>query len=128
MNEKQIDTFERLQNQFKGLYTEMQLLSKKSPNDGINKFKLGVINPLLKTANTLLGNSRRPIAGFTLFSEESLPTNSDVVIVLSQYMQALEKLHSDNVMQTVNFDWVWLVDGDESEISTYGPPGNSEFE
>ena len=40
MNKNDIDIFEKLSGQLISVYEEISLLSKKNPNDAINKFKL----------------------------------------------------------------------------------------
>lgn len=48
----------------------------------------------------------------------SLPTNSDVVLFLSQYLNCLEKLGADNIMSSPG-GWVWKkADGTKSDIRT----------
>lgn len=49
-----IDKFEKVQGQLEGLLSEIAVLAKKSPNDGVNKFKLNFINKVLKEANNIL--------------------------------------------------------------------------
>ncbi len=39
-------------------------LAKKSPNDGLNKFKLKFVNTSLGQANVLLGNEYKPFDEF----------------------------------------------------------------
>jgi len=74
--------------QVDSLYDEFDKLSKKSPGDAVNKFKLKLINELIVKANEALGE-RRPFESFETFDEDELPTNSDVVVILSQYRRAL---------------------------------------
>lgn len=66
---------------------EFRRLSDKKPNDTVNEFKLNIVNKLLAEANNeleILG-SRPPISGFTQFEENALPSNSDVLLVLTLY-------------------------------------------
>lgn len=79
--DKQLDTF----------YEEIGLISKKKPSEPLNKFKLGFINQTIGKANELLGEEFRPFPDFTLFDiEASLPTASDVVMMLAHYRTAME--------------------------------------
>lgn len=75
--------------QMVGLRNDMAELSKKKPDDAVNKFKLVVINEVLAEANNLLGEKKLPIKSFRAFDVESLPTNSDVMLILTQYVRAL---------------------------------------
>jgi hypothetical protein len=79
--------FEKASKQMASLSHEIGELSKKKPDGPINKFKLGVINKLLGDVNPFLGD-QKPFPDFTLFDEDSLPTNSDVKLILSLYMSS----------------------------------------
>ncbi len=114
MNSSDVDKFEKLAGQVLGLYEEMSILSKKSPNDAVNKFKLKFINGQLSESNALLEERYRPFADFANFSEDDVPQNSDVVFILAQYLQCLEKLRGDHVVIR-NGAWYWHVKGGEAE-------------
>jgi len=120
MKETEIFQFEKIQGQIEGLYKEIGLLSRKSPNDAVNKFKLKFINQLLVEANTLLKDSYKPLEGFDKFDEDELPTNSDVTMVFEQYLNCLEKLRGDNIEQK-HSSWYWLLDGEISSHRTSIP-------
>jgi len=116
----QVAEFETIQSQLDGLCEEIRALAVKRPNDTLNKFKLGVVNGLLRRTNELLGK-QAPLEGFEQFSEVELPSNSDVLVVLSQYLVFLEQIRSDNIMQDMAGRWVWMGDGGLSEIRTPPP-------
>jgi len=99
MKTKQVQCFEKMHVQMQSLHTEIGTLSKKSPNDAVNKFKLKLINNLLQTGNELLKGEYKALAGFDQFDEVDIPTNSDVTVVLAQYLNCLEKLRADNICQ-----------------------------
>ncbi len=61
-----------------------------------------------------------PFKGFLKFDENDLPTNSDVVFVLTGYLGAFEKLRSDNIRMSLG-RWYWEIDGEISEIQTVAP-------
>jgi hypothetical protein len=117
-----VNLFEKIHVQMQALHDEVGVLSKKSPNDAINKFKLKLINGLLQETNSLLKGDYIPLVGFEMFSEDDIPTNSDVVIVLAQYLNCLEKLRADNIRQS-DFDvsWFWIVNNKISDIRTAPP-------
>lgn len=114
MNSSDVDKFEKLAGQVLGLYEEMSILSKKSPNDAVNKFKLKFINRQLSESNAFLGERYRPFADFAIFSEDDIPQNSDVVFILAQYLQCMEKLRGDHVVIR-NGAWYWHVEGGEAD-------------
>lgn len=80
-----------------GIHSELGALARKSPNDGVNNFKLLLINEVVSSCNDLLGQQYRPLAGFTLFDPDTIPSNSDVTFIVAQYMESLEKFRADNV-------------------------------
>lgn len=114
LNSSDVDKFEKLAGQVLGLYEEMSILSKKSPNDAVNKFKLKFINRQLSESNTLLGARYRPFDDFEVFDEDAIPQNSDVVFILSQYLQCMEKLRGDYVVVR-NGAWCWKVKGGKGD-------------
>jgi len=122
MNKEEINKFEKVQSQIEGLYKEIGILSKKSPNDAVNKFKLKFINQILVEANGILQESYKPLEGFNSFEEDDLPSNSDVTMIFEQYLSCLEKLRSDNIT-TIEYKigWFWIVDGEPSKIKTSKP-------
>jgi len=120
LNSSDVDKFEKLARQVLGLYEEMSILSKKSPNDAVNKFKLKFINRQLSESNTLLGPRYRPFDDFEVFDEDEVPQNSDVVFILSQYLQCMEKLRGDYVVVR-NGTWYWKVEvGEEDQVDEQG--------
>lgn len=73
-----------------GLYNEMKDFAKKSPNETLNTFKIKSLNRVLEPIKELLKN--QPTASFLdILDETALPSNSDVVIILSQYLTAMKK-------------------------------------
>ena len=84
MEKDKIEKFEKLHIQIKDMYNELSILSKKSPDGAINKFKLKFINQLIEEANQFLKERYKPFADFEKFEEEDIPFNSDVVMIISQ--------------------------------------------
>jgi len=115
-----IDAFEKTQAQMEALHREIAALSRKSPNDGVNIFKLGLINKVVHTTNQLLGETYRPFADFDSFDENNLPTVSDVAMVLAQYLNCLEKYRADNVHVYQGY-WCWCTGAGEDCIRTAQP-------
>jgi hypothetical protein len=101
-----VEAYDRIQHQISKLYEEMAALSKPKPDAPLNSFKLKVVNERLRAANLLLLPPHRPFDDFDEFTDESLPTNSDVVVVLSQYLDALEGWRSDHIVQ-ISVNWFW---------------------
>ncbi len=127
MNIDEINEFERLQAQLQSLYLEMGTISKKKPDDAVNEFKLSLINNILERANSVLGDNYRPFDDFEIFNPDNVPTTSDVVIIVSQYLNCLEKLRADNIKkEDFGNKWYWCVDGKNSGTET-GPPHKLKY-
>jgi len=114
MKREDLDKFEKLIGQLQSVYDELSVLSKKSPNDAVNTFKLQFINTLIADSNALLRERYRPFADFQQFDKDQVPQNSDVVFILSQYLECFEKLRSDNVVWH-DFKWCWSLEGDSPD-------------
>lgn len=104
----EIGTFEKHERQIKVYLREVSNLSKKRENDAVNKFKLGLINSTLRELNAIIG---KPLEGFELFDESLLPTNSDVALVLAQYVAAVYAFRVDNTMRDPSGQWYWVMKG-----------------
>jgi len=120
MTEEEVNQFEKIQSQMSGLYMEIGLLSKKNPNDAVNKFKLKFINKSIMESNELLGDDYKPYQEFDKFEEAEMPTTSDVTMMLEQYLNCLEKLRSDNLEYRAGTCY-WVIDGEISDVKTANP-------
>ena len=110
------DKFVKLVKQMKSLMEEFSVLSKKKPDGAVNKFKIKLINPVLEVANYFVDDKRyKPFEEFELFDEDTLPTNSDVLVILSQYIVCLEKYYEDK-KQYYKGDYYWIINKKRSEI------------
>ncbi len=122
MNKKDVGKFELLEAQMKSLYSEIEKLVKKNPNDAINVFKLKLINGLLRDANEIFVNTKKPVIEFAEFDEKALPSNSDALVVLSQYLACLESYRDNNVaFDEAEQDWFWVVNGRTSDMPAARP-------
>ena len=122
MNKDQIEKFEKTHAQLLGFYEETVVLVKKNPNDVMNKFKLQLINNILDVANELCGDIK-PFEGFDSFDVDGdMPTNSDVAIILGQYIKCMELIKKDNVHQDYG-KWYWDLNGNKNstDIRTKAP-------
>lgn len=120
MKAKDIDFFEKVRGQIQQFHNEVSVLSKSKPDNPINPFKLKFINEKLAEANTVLIGEFKPLKDFTTFEEESLPSNSDVVMILSQYLDCLEAWRCAHIHSVDDFEWFWKVDGGQGIKTT--PP------
>jgi hypothetical protein len=122
MNEAEVSDCELLQAKLAGLHEEVLALSKKSPTDSFNKFKLSLANGILAATNGFLASQKLalPVDGFRQFDEDTMPSNSDVVMVVSQYRQCLEKARVDNIKVHAGA-WNWVINGQVSQRRTPAP-------
>jgi hypothetical protein len=119
-----VQEFEKLEQQLHSFLTEISELSKKKPNDPLNKFKLKFINGALDRLNKLLGNDR-PFPDFDLFDVDALPTNSDVVVILAQYAAAAYRFRTANTDSERGYSWI--LKGKTSDLYA-GRPDNFKYQ
>ncbi|SEI13921.1 hypothetical protein SAMN05216228_10265 [Rhizobium tibeticum] len=117
---EEVERLEKLIVQLEGMHSEITQLAKKSPNDGLNLFKLKLVNKVIATGNDILQGRYRPFDHFEQFEEEALPSNSDVTMILAQYMEQAERFRSDNVAIHAH-SWRYLVDGKPTDIDAKPP-------
>jgi len=115
-DEADIEVFEKMRAQLQDLKAQFQVLSKGKPNEAINAFKLRMVNQLLGRANNYLELEARPFADFTEFSEDDLPSNSDVLIMLTQYGTCLHRfLVGNSARRQAEQGLFWIVNGEVTE-------------
>lgn len=115
-----VEKLEKIVGQLKAAHAEIAILAKKSPADSLNSFKLKMINIVITESNEVLGEKYKPFEEFNEFEEDDLPSNSDVTMILAQYMEEAERYRSDNVAQ-MNGRWYYVVGGETSDIPSGMP-------
>ena len=109
--------------QLTGFLEEMGELGKKRPNDAVNDFKLKLLNGALDQALRELGPDGSPLPGFTQFDADLSPSNSDVTMVLTQYLQALDVKRSESIEPSYSGRWVYHISDGGEPIYTAPPVG-----
>jgi hypothetical protein len=122
MKRKDVDKYQRVQSQQEALHREFEGLAKKAPNGTLNPFKLKIVNQAIDDANGVLGQDFLPIRGFSQFTDEELPSNSDVSMVLAQYLEAMEVLRCRNIVRGSSGYWYWQVEDAEEESMRAAEP------
>ncbi len=111
--------FEKLEQQLHSFLDEMSALSSKKPDGPVNKFKLNFLNATLKSINKII-TDYRPFGDFEQFDVDSLPSNSDVVVILSQYAGAVLRFRTENTSED-SYKWFWIIGGRSSNVQTERP-------
>lgn len=120
MKRADVEKLEKIMGQFEGLHREISSLAKKSPNDGLNKFKLKYVNAAICDANKFLGKKYLPLQGFDQFDEDELPTNSDVTFILAAYLEEIERFRADNIKMDFG-EWIYVLSDSRVEVRTAPP-------
>ena len=72
------------------MYEEFKEFSKKKPDAVLSKSKVQVVNRLLEKCREVL-ESESSLQFLDLLDEDDVPQNSDVILMLSQYVTAMEQ-------------------------------------
>lgn len=120
MKHADVQKLEKIMGQLEGLHREISALAKKSPNDGLNKFKLKFLNSILADANEFLGKKYRPLDGFEQFDADEVPTNSDAAFILASYLEEIERMRADNI-KFFQTKWTYVLSDSEKKIRTAPP-------
>ena len=103
-----IETYDKLHGQLMTMKTQFDALSKKNPNDVVNEFKIGLVNKLLADINGLIGDYK-PFPTFEQFENSPKVFNSDVLLILAQYLTAMSRFKGANTTvekSSINTDWM----------------------
>src|SRR5207249_7092247 len=76
------------------LYAEFQELSKKKPEATLSESKVKLINRLLEDVRIVLKDEPE-FKYLDLLVNDSLPQNSDVVLIMSQYKAAMQSFREN---------------------------------
>ena len=88
--QKDIENYSLLKDMLYAQRQEFDLLSKKKPDSQLNKMKIKMVNRVLEPLNELFKNE--PSHAFLdVVNEDDMPTNSDVVLIISQYETAMNE-------------------------------------
>lgn len=79
----------------KSAFDEVKEFSKKKQDEELNIKKVKMINRLLEKAKELL-KDEPTVDYLELLDEDELPTNSDAVLTMSQFISAMNKFHEDH--------------------------------
>ena len=101
-----IEKFEMLDKLVDSIYLEMKEFSKKKPDEPLNKFKVKNVNRVLEQLKDILSNE--PTLEFLdLLDDETLPSNSDSILILGQFMAAMKQFHSKYWQREAGIGYRW---------------------
>jgi|ERR1035437_4064618 hypothetical protein len=83
------DKHEMFSPMLSGIYNETKTLSQKKPNESLNTLKVKMINKILVEIRSIL-ESEDSSEFLELLDNETLPSNSDAVFILSQYLTTMK--------------------------------------
>ncbi|HUW10419.1 MAG TPA: hypothetical protein VM537_11875 [Anaerolineae bacterium] len=84
------DLYEVVMPLLQAMYHEFKDFSKKKPDGAVGKNTILVTNRLLRKCRTVL-ESEPSLEFLDLLNEDDVPHNSDVILMLSQYVAAMEQ-------------------------------------
>ena len=87
-NNKNIEDYELLKNMLYSQKKEFDLLSKKKSDEQLNPMKIKMANRVLEPLKELFKHEESH-KFLDILNEDELPTNSDVVLIISQYKTAI---------------------------------------
>ena len=110
LTDMRVTQFQMLYNLVDSIYTEMKEFSKKKPDDLLNEFKVKQINRVLKDLIEFLKSE--PTSGFMeLLDGETLPSNSDAILVISQFKASMDNFKNANISKFGSWKTVENPDG-----------------
>lgn len=92
-SEADVDKFQRLSPLLDSIFYEMKEFSKKKPDEVLNKLKVKMINRILTQVKDFL-TSDPNIEFLELLDDETLPSNSDTVLIIGQFRAILNQFQS----------------------------------
>jgi hypothetical protein len=87
-----VDNYEILHPMLSKMANEVRELSKKKQDGALNELKVKMINRVLAQIKDLL-KDESSVQFLDLLDTDNLPTNSDAILIISQYDAALSAFH-----------------------------------
>jgi hypothetical protein len=100
-----VEKFKMLNELINSIYLEMKEFSKKKPDEPLNSFKVNNVNRVLAPLKDLLKDE--PTIGFLdLLDNETLPTNSDAILIIGQFQASMKRFKNKYTDKYGN----WVID------------------
>jgi hypothetical protein len=88
--EEETEKFEMLSSLLDSNYKEMKEFSKKKPDGILNELKVRMVNKVLEQIKNIL-STESTLEFLEILDNETLPSNSDTVLIIGQFKAAMEK-------------------------------------
>lgn len=112
--------FEMLSELLYSLILETKELSKKKPDEALNKLKIKMINRVLEQVKEILKKEATD-EFLDLLDETAIPSNSDAVLILGQFRAAMDQFRSKYFGKSSDFGPLhWFTK--ENQASHYKSP------
>lgn len=108
ITQHEVEQYKLLDPLINGVYEEFKELSKKKPEAVLNMYKVKVINRILEPIKGLL-KDEEVIQFLDVLNQDDLPTNSDVILILNQYLKALDMFYSKYYRNDLGIGYEWAV-------------------
>jgi hypothetical protein len=97
-----VEKYEMLSSLLHSSFHEMKEFAKKKPDELLNKFKVTSLNRILLPIKELLKDE--PTSSFLdLLDEDTIPSYSDSIIIITQFQSALDQFRSRYYGRTGEF-------------------------
>lgn len=92
------------------MYAEFKELSKKKPDAAVSKSKILIVNRLLQKIREVL-QDEDSIEFLDLLNEDDMPQTSDITLMLSQYVAAMEKFKEQHYgWESTSTGHTWFIE------------------
>ena len=96
--EEKAQTHDNMTPLLEAMYVEFKEISKKKPDSAVSKSKIKIANRLLEKVRTVLSDEES-IGFLDVLDEDDVPQASDVTLILSQYVAAM------NAFREKHYGW-----------------------
>jgi len=105
----EVDTYEMLEPILDKIAAEVRELSKKKPDGALNELKVKMINRVLTQIKDLLKNDSS-VQFLDLLDTDIFPTNSDAILIISQYSAALSAFKDKYYGRDKDYTYRWFTE------------------
>ena len=88
---EQVNNYKILSPMLDAVLEEMKEFSKKRQDEVLNKLKVKMINKILEQIKNVVLINEPTVLFLELLDDETLPTNSDTVLILAQFKTAMKQ-------------------------------------